>query len=237
MVIEQASFRGKTYYFDPDVYMPSFQREMFREESSDMSNWWNIKQDDVVIDVGAGTGSWTLPAASMGGYVVAFECDQFRANALKANVSCNKDMNVITEAQGLYSRECDLGMDINSSSVMLQLGYNPQQRVKMTTLDKWWKEYGGNNHIDKLDWLKIDVEGAELHVLAGATETIKKYKPKIIVECHTFIVPGIDGMVLSHMNRLELFYKCTSVLRKSAPGAIDLRSYTYPRMLFELEIE
>lgn len=204
---------------------------MFNEEDQDRDTWWNIKSGDIVVDVGAGTGSWTLPAAAMGGLVYAFECDPMRVNALKANVSCNKGMNVITEDRGLYSRECELGMDVNSSSVMLQLGYNPQQRVKMTTLDKWWNTYGQA----KLDWLKIDVEGAEVHVLAGAVETIKKYKPKIIVEAHTFIIPDIDGMVLSFINRLGLFYKCTSVLRTSKPGAIDLRSYNYPRLYFEIE--
>jgi len=36
--------------------------------------------------------------------------------------------------------------------------------------------------INKVDWIKIDVEGAEYEVLEGLTETITKDKPKIIVE-------------------------------------------------------
>ncbi|MDX1373790.1 MAG: FkbM family methyltransferase, partial [Nitrososphaeraceae archaeon] len=123
-------------------------------------------------------------------------------------------------------------MDMSSSSVMLQLGYQPTQRVKMTTLDKF---YESNPDLQKCDIIKIDVEGCEAHVLAGAVETIKKYKPKIIVEAHTFIVPGIDGIVLSFINRLGLYYKCTSVLRKSQPGPVDLRDYTFPRLFFEIE--
>ena len=118
----------------------------------------------------------------------------------------------------------------NSSSVMLQLGYNPQQRVKMTTLDKYW-----NGNTKAIDWLKIDVEGAELHVLVGAEQTIRKYKPKIIVESHTFIIPDIAGHVLGFLNRLECYYRITCVLRQSKPGAIDLRSYTFPRLYCEVE--
>jgi len=228
-VREECQFKDKKFYYDPSTYLPDFQREMFTEETEARDSWWDIKQNEVVVDAGAGTGSWTLPAAVMGAYVIAFECDKFRVNALKANLNCNPQMNVITEDRGLYSRECELGMDQNSSSVMLQLGYQPQQRVQMTTLDQWWESYGR----DRLDWLKIDVEGSELHVLAGAQNVIKKYKPKIILEAHTFIIPDIDGMCLSFINRLNLFYKATSILNQSKPGQLDLRSYTYPRILFE----
>lgn len=227
---EECTFKDKKYYFDPDVFMPDFQREMFHEEASSMNEWWNIKEGETVVDVGAGTGSWSLPAASMGANVLAFECDPNRVYALKANVACNPGMQMVIDPRGLYSRECELGMDVNSSSVMLQLGYQPQQRVKMTTLDKFYSDY---TNLDRLDWLKVDVEGAELHVLAGSTKTISKYKPKIIVECHVHIVPDIDGMVLSLINREHPFYKATSVINRSKPGALDLRSYHYPRILFE----
>ena len=227
---EECQFKDKKFYYDPDVFLPEFQREMFNEETEARDEWWDIKEGETVVDVGAGTGSWALPAAIMGANTIAFECDQFRVNALKANVACNPGMQMVIDPRGLYSRECELGMDTNSSSVMLQLGYQPQQRVKMTTLDKFYSEY---TNLDNLDWLKVDVEGAELHVLAGAQNTITKYKPKIIVECHTFIVPDIDGMVLSMINRLGLFYKATSILNQSKPGQLDLRSYSYPRLLFE----
>lgn len=232
MVKEECTFKDKKFYFDPDVFMPDFQREMFHEEAQSMNDWWDIKEGETVVDCGAGTGSWALPAASMGANTIAFECDSARVFALKANVACNPGMQMVIDPRGLYSRECELGMDINSSSVMLQLGYQPQQRVKMTTLDKFYSDY---TNLNRLDWFKIDVEGAELHVLSGATNTISKYKPKIIVEAHTHIIPGIDGLVLSFINRLAptVFYKATSLLNQSKPGALDLRSYTYPRILFE----
>lgn len=224
-------FKDKEFYYNPDTYLPQFQREMFNEEDQDRDAWWIIHENDLVIDVGAGTGSWAIPAAAMGGNVIAFECDPYRIAALKENVKCNPRMQMTIDSRGLYSRVCEMGMDMNSSSVMLQLGYNPQQRVKMTTLDKFYADY----NLDRCNIIKVDVEGAELHVLAGATETIRKYKPRIIVECHTFIIPDIDGMVLSFLNRLGLFYKTTCVLRTSKPGAIDLRSYNYPRLYAEIE--
>ena len=226
---EICTFKDKQFYYDPSTYLPEFQREMFTEETEARDSWWNIKEGETVVDAGAGTGSWALPAAVMGANVIAFECDQFRVNALKANVAANPGMKMTIDPHGLYSRECELAMDQNSSSVMLQLDYQPQQRVQMTTLDKFYQV----NNLDRLDWFKVDVEGSELHVLAGAVNVIKKFKPKIILEAHTFIIPDIDGICLSFINRLNLFYKATSILNQSKPGINDLRSYTYPRILFE----
>lgn len=211
--------------------MPDFQREMFNEEDEDRNNWWNINAGDVVIDAGAGTGSWALPAAALGGHVVAFECDPFRVNALLENVKANPGMQMTIDSHGLYSSECELDMDVSSSSVMLKLGYQPSQKVKMTTLDKFYEEY----QLNRCDMIKVDVEGSELHVLSGALKTITKYKPKIIVEAHTFIIPDIAGHILGFINRTELFYRCEVVLRRSKPGSIDLRSYTFPRMLFTID--
>ncbi|MCA9915361.1 MAG: FkbM family methyltransferase, partial [Anaerolineae bacterium] len=36
--------------------------------------------------------------------------------------------------------------------------------------------------IHKIDWLKIDIEGAELEALAGAQRTLETYRPKVIIE-------------------------------------------------------
>jgi hypothetical protein len=36
-------------------------------------------------------------------------------------------------------------------------------------------------------WMKLDVEGAEVHVLQGAKETIKRYRPKLLIENHLFV--------------------------------------------------
>ena len=49
--------------------------------------------------------------------------------------------------------------------------------------------------IKKIDWLKIDVEGVEEHVLMGGQQAITKFKPNIIVECHNFMDAGISNRV------------------------------------------
>ena len=136
--------------------MPDFQREMFNEENDDRDAWWNIKKDDLVIDCGAGTGSWAIPAPrTWSACEWSFECDPHRVAALKANVKVNPGMEMTIDSRGLYSHECEMNMDMDSSSVVLNLGYTAQQKVKLTTIDNFVETY----NIDKLDWLKIDVEG------------------------------------------------------------------------------
>lgn len=50
------------------------------------------------------------------------------------------------------------------------------QKIKMETLDS------KQNELPKPDFIKLDVEGAELFALKGAAETLKKYHPKILLE-------------------------------------------------------
>lgn len=57
-----------------------------------------------------------------------------------------------------------------------------------------WKGEGIDVHCDRLDdiytgtpsFVKIDVEGHELHALKGAQETLKKHKPTVLIEIHNF---------------------------------------------------
>jgi hypothetical protein len=53
-------------------------------------------------------------------------------------------------------------------------------KVRTETLDRLMASINP----EKIDWLKIDVEGAEIEVLKGAQDTIEKYNPRILLEYH-----------------------------------------------------
>ena len=44
-------------------------------------------------------------------------------------------------------------------------------------------------NLDRLDYIKIDVEGYKEHIINGGIDTIKKYKPIIVLECYETFVP------------------------------------------------
>lgn len=56
-------------------------------------------------------------------------------------------------------------------------GENTGEAIKTITIDKHIKA----NNIAKVDFIKMDIEGAERHALAGATNTVKKHKPTLAV--------------------------------------------------------
>ena len=57
-------------------------------------------------------------------------------------------------------------------------GEDPQgERCEMLTFDSWMKK----NNIQQVDFIKMDIEGAEVDAFRGAGEMIKKFKPKLAI--------------------------------------------------------
>ena len=59
--------------------------------------------------------------------------------------------------------------------------------------------------INKLDWIKIDVEGAEERVLRGAQKILSCFSPKLIIECHLFLDPESINKVKSILSASRSF--------------------------------
>ena len=68
--------------------------------------------------------------------------------------------------------------NLGASSILYSENKKLEQYVKVVTLNDVYSVIG----IEKVDFMKIDVEGYEWNVLCGAEEVIKKCKPKILVE-------------------------------------------------------
>jgi len=51
-------------------------------------------------------------------------------------------------------------------------------------------EYG----LTRLDWVKIDVEGAELGVLSGGREALSRFRPTLVIEMHDQVYPFVSQM-------------------------------------------
>jgi len=149
-----------------------------------------IEKGDVVIDIGANLGDVALHAArrvSTTGRVYAFE--PFPANfaKLQVNAALNSFDNLTIENLGLGSEKQKIEMFVADQ---LNEGMNrmlPNQsvaanlsttQVDVVRLD----DYVHDNGIEKIDLIKIDVEGFEKNVLLGASETLSKHRPRLFVE-------------------------------------------------------
>ncbi len=144
----------------------------------------------VALDIGAHLGSWTVPMAqAVGetGHVHAFEPVPFLNAALRKTVLANGLRQVVLDDRGLGSTTSNAAFTVADggggagNQGMSGLGERPGGtiiEIQVTTLDAFAEEC----KLDRLDFLKIDVEGLEVDVLAGASKTLKRFHPTIVFE-------------------------------------------------------
>jgi FkbM family methyltransferase len=142
----------------------------------------------VVIEAGANMGSETLLISRLAckGHVYGFEPNPYVFERLKINVSINelKNVDVFDIALGetdrtvnfnIYPKNfCNSGM----SSKYMETSQTRKIDVPQQTLDSFINE----RNIGKVDFIKMDIQGAEMDMIVGAHETILKYKPTIFTE-------------------------------------------------------
>jgi FkbM family methyltransferase len=149
---------------------------------------------DTVVDIGANIGEFTIAAARRvsGGRVVAFEPVPFIYDRLSTNVAMNQLRNVSLVNRGVYRESCTRRIFISDgldsehtiNQGMSNLFAPPQgssglsEEVELASLDDWWSE----NQPGRVDFMKLDIEGAELAALKGARGILDSYHPRLIVE-------------------------------------------------------
>ena len=134
------------------------------------------------VDVGANIGGWSIRAAKLFRQVFAFEPDRNVSALLGATMPSN--VLVYPVALSDHSGMAQLAVPlVNGEEVTtrasLQTDANPgfseiHREVALATLDSY--------HLPDIAAIKIDVEGHEASVLDGASETIARERPVLIVE-------------------------------------------------------
>ncbi len=160
-----------------------------------VGNIFQPKEGEVVVDVGTHIGTYTMPASRLAGShgkVIAIEAEPSNFNELVFNLKLNQAHNVIPLNIAAWDKEATLDLhlfdDITSHSLVF-LPENPTESVKIRArpLDKMLEEMG----IKAVDWIKIDVQGAEVEVLRGLEKTMSRSPNlKLIVEVHSEEISG-----------------------------------------------
>jgi len=164
-------------------------------------NWvqQEIKPFMVVIDAGANMGLYSLVISRLVGdlgRVYAFEPSDRDYGRLVRNIKLNRIRNVIPYRWALFDSDTTLELLIaednhtGHNTIGKQFGAKEvrlkrKERIKTMTVD-------GLN-LNSLDFMKIDVEGAELHVLKGAIETIQRRHPTILIEVTDGTLKGLGN--------------------------------------------
>ena len=132
----------------------------------------HVKQFRVAVDIGAHVGLWTRILATRFERVEAFEPMPAHRECFALNV----------RAENVRLHDCALGASEGEVSMTTFAGNSGHSHVTddgeivvpMRTLDSCG--------LEDVDFIKIDVEGYERHVLLGAVETLRRCRPTLIVE-------------------------------------------------------
>lgn len=131
-----------------------------------------LREGDVVIDVGANIGTLTMPAAALvgeTGQVYSIEAHPRTFNYLQQNLKRNGYDNVRVFNYAVGKEEGTLYFSDKRADDTNSVVSQSELRVPVTTLDKLISP-----EIDKVNLLKIDVEGYEKFVCLGARELLQK---------------------------------------------------------------
>lgn len=146
-----------------------------------------FKPGDIFADIGAHIGIHALPAAKhlngLGGYVFAFEPgpDSIAKIEVTAKRAGLTNYTVVPTALGrspgvvdLHASDADTLTEVGMRSI--HGSGDVIDSVPVTTFDSWAE--GAN--LQKLDIVKIDVEGSEFDVLLGMERTLRSLRPRLV---------------------------------------------------------
>ena len=146
-----------------------------------------VKKGDYILDIGTNIGSTILQFAVLigkEGFVYGFEPDSINYANCQRNISLNNFSNLEVSQIGLGDERgsFDLVVDTDSNRGGNRISDNisgkSTSKIVVERLDDWMQ----NKPIERVDLIKIDVEGYELKVLKGGEKSILKYKPIFFIE-------------------------------------------------------
>jgi protein O-GlcNAc transferase len=154
-----------------------------------------------MIDVGAHMGNHTVYFSKfcLPNKVYSFEPNPVVFPYLEENIKLNNLQNVEAFNVGLYSRETNGNLETPDTT---NIGHSIIKEsmdggIKLKTLDSY--------NFDNVGLVKIDVEGNELEVMRGAINTLRVYKPILIVESD----PQNKGLLSIFVDKLGYKYAFT----------------------------
>jgi len=163
----------------------------------------HLKRGDICFDVGANQGIYSLLMGKVvgdSGHVFAFEPQLIQYKNLIQNLDLNnlENVTVVKAALGSCEGTATLYHDENDGGAALKRPGNPTgsfEQVFVTTLDA----FCNSRNFERIDFIKVDVEGAELEFLKGAENCIRTCRPYILMEI------GPEGLARFNAKPRDIF--------------------------------
>lgn len=198
-----ASVEDLSQYGDVDLIFP-VGRHQFRVPASDVSlvphllahRCWEphityhlartLRRSDVFMDVGANLGYFTVLCAPLVDRVIAFEPIPRNYAYCRGNIALNGLTNVDARCCGLWREDATVPFRNDTSSVMTASvavdapEADGLESIRVVSLDR--QLASGALSLARLDLVKMDIEGSELSALHGMRETLRRFRPRLVME-------------------------------------------------------
>lgn len=173
--------------------------------------YYHLKPGDVVIDCGANIGLFTVKSAKIvgeEGKVIAIEPDERNLRCLRKNIDINGLKNCVVVPKGVWSTKDRMKFFLGPAggwhSLIEELWFWEKYKslkktfteIEVDTLDNITKEFA----VDKIDFIKMDIEGAEIEALKGMQEALINNDVKLAIEAFHVV----DGKPTSETITIQL---------------------------------
>jgi FkbM family methyltransferase len=180
---------GKNFYYTNLEDVLGSINQLIVNDEYDLHKF--LKEDFVVFDIGANIGVFTCFAANLvkKGKVFAFEPVSMVFDILKKNAENYQNIEAFQlgfgsreETKEILIRTWNPGYSTIEDSAIQRPkeSFDIKENIKISKLDNIVNKL----NLEKINFIKIDVEGYEIEVLKGGIETIKKFRPILGISLH-----------------------------------------------------
>jgi FkbM family methyltransferase len=146
--------------------------------------WVAPERGNVVLDIGAHIGWYSIQAARAvgdSGRVVALEPDESNRKQLERNLALNQIANHTIVPLAAWSVTGLVHWSPSEVSVWNKIdAVRGSETIEAISLDDLVTRLS----LPRVDWIKMDIEGAETEALAGAEVTLRRFHPTLFIEVH-----------------------------------------------------
>jgi FkbM family methyltransferase len=226
--MEDFTAYGNHFRFDPEVnkeisnfkwyidYLKTERWETFTFETFRSC----ANENKIALDIGAWIGSTSIWLSRNFKEVYSFEPDPIAFQALAANIETNGIKNVNIFNKAIYKKETTIGIGLNPQFAHEGLGssttqiheFGGIQSVETTTFENLSRIIDFSN----VGLVKVDIEGAEEHIISSLCVFGSKHNWKVLIEVHN------DFMSEKGRNNFESILELYSPPRKNSVNQIFL---------------
>jgi FkbM family methyltransferase len=205
--------QGEFWYVGAPTELDVF---VLAEEEIDLYRATRIVPGSIVLDCGANYGTFTRRALKQGAAkVVAIEINPEEQAALRRTFAKEiLEGRVVIYGKGVWDKDAEL--DLRGDSVVLPRAETPT-RLPVTTIDQIVSEL----QLSSVDFIKMDIEGAEKNALRGAQATLARFSPLMAISSEHLpddmqSIPALVNTLVPGRYRVE-FGRCYYVKPYYAP--------------------